>query len=98
MSETALIERVYPRLPVFLQSASCSYYGRKESRARFGPLFDRHLRELMESEKWSAAEIEAFQDEQVRRLIRHAYDNVPFYRERWRSLRITPNDIRSRAD
>ena len=98
VSETALIERVYPRLPVFLQSASCWYSGRKESRARFGPLFDRHLRELMDSEKWSAAEIEAFQDEQVRRLIRHAYDNVPFYGERWRSLGITPDDIRSRAD
>jgi phenylacetate-CoA ligase len=98
MSESILIERVYPRLPVFLQNATCWYYGKKEARMRFGASFDRHLRDLTQSETWSAAEIETYQNERIRSLVRHAYENVPFYRERWQSLGITPDAIRSRDD
>lgn len=98
MSGSVLSEHIYPRLPVFLQNAACAYYGRKEARVRFGRLFDQHLRQLMDSEKWSASEIEAYQNEKLRGLIRHAYQNVPYYRRRWQELRITPDDIRSRSD
>jgi phenylacetate-CoA ligase len=94
----SLAEHVYPRLPVFLQNAACWYYGAKESQQRFGKLFDRHLNDLLESEKWSASEIEAYQDEKLRELIRYAYENVPYYRQRWQGLRIVPDDIQSRAD
>jgi phenylacetate-CoA ligase len=94
----SLIETLYPRLPVFLQNAACWYAGRRESRARFGSRFDRRLRELMDSETWSAGEIEAYQSEKLRALVRHAYDNVPYYHDRWQSLGIKPDDIRSRRD
>jgi len=98
MSDSVLAEQIYPRLPVFLQNAACWYYGRKEARVRFGPAFDRRLQELVDSEKWSAGEIEAYQNEKLRALIRHAYENVPYYRERWQSLKISPEDIRTRED
>ena len=98
MSESVLDEHIYPRLPVFLQNAACWVYGKKESRARFGKLFDQYLRSLMDSEKWSASEIEACQDEKLRGLIRHAYNHVPYYRNRLKALKIAPNDIRSRRD
>jgi phenylacetate-CoA ligase len=98
MSESALVEQVYPRLPVFLQNAACWYYGTKQARVRFGREFDLRLRELLESEKWSAAEIEAYQNEKLRGLIRYAYENVPYYRERWTGLKLSPADIRSRED
>ena len=98
MSESVLVEQIYPRLPVFLQNAACWYYGKKEARVRFGPEFDRRLQELVDSDKWSASEIEAYQNEKLSALVRHAYDNVPYYRERWRSLKLSPDDIRSRND
>lgn len=98
MSESVLVEQLYPRLPVFLQNAACWYYGTRQARVRFGREFERRLRELLESEKWSAAEIEAYQNEKLRGLIRHAYENVPYYRERWKSLKLSPQDIRSRED
>jgi hypothetical protein len=98
MSESLMVEQIYPRLPVFLQNAACWYYGKKEARTRFGRTFEQRLRELMESEKWSPAEIEAYQNEQLRYLIRSAYENVPYYRERWKSLKVSPDDIRCRED
>ena len=94
----SLAEQIYPRLPVFLQNAACWCYGKKEARLRFGPAFERHLQQLVDSDKWSASEIEAYQDERLRALIRHAYANVPFYRERWKQLKIAPDDIRGRSD
>jgi phenylacetate-CoA ligase len=98
MSESVLVEQIYPRLPVFLQNAACWYYGKKEARVRFGRVFDQRLRELTESEKFSAGEIEAYQNEKLHSLVRHAYENVPYYRERWKALKIAPDDIRSRDD
>jgi phenylacetate-CoA ligase len=53
---------------------------------------------LVDSDKWNASEIEAYQDERLRALVRHAYVNVPFYRDRWKQLKIAPNDIQSRSD
>ena len=98
MSESVLVERIYPRLPVFLQNAACWYYGKKEAQVRFGRVFEQRLRELTDSEKWSAGEIEAYQNDRLRSLIQHAYENVPYYRERWKALKIAPDDIRSRDD
>jgi phenylacetate-CoA ligase len=98
MSESVLIEQVYPRLPILLQNAACWYYGKKEARTRFGTIFDQRLRELMDSDHWSASEIEAYQNEKLRHLIRHAYENVPYYRERWKNLKLSPDDIRCRED
>jgi phenylacetate-CoA ligase len=98
MSESILVEQIYPRLPVFLQNAACWYYGKKEARVRFGSVFDQRLAELLNSEKWSASEIEAYQNEKLRLLVRDAYENVPYYRKRWKSLKISPDDIKSRDD
>lgn len=98
MSDSVFAEQVYPRLPVFLQNAACWYYGKRESRVRFGRTFEKYLEQLVDSEKWSAGEIETYQNEKLRSLIRHAYDHVPYYRQRWKDLKITPEDIRSRAD
>lgn len=98
MSESFLVEHIYPRLPVFLQNAACCYYGKKEARTRLGSIFERYLKELEESEYWSASEIEAYQNEKLRSLVRHAYETVPYYRECWKRLRISPDDIRCRED
>jgi phenylacetate-CoA ligase len=98
MSESFLVEQIYPRMPVFLQNAACWYHGIKEARFRFGRAFEQKLKELVDSEKWSASEIEAYQNEKLRSLVHYAYQNVPYYRERWQALRITPDDIRTRED
>lgn len=91
-------EAIYGRAPVFLQNVACSYYGWKQSRVRYGREFDRRLAWLLESEHWSAADINAYQDEQLRGLIAHAYDTVPYYRETMKALKLTPRDITGRED
>ena len=58
----------------------------------------RHLRELEQSQWWPAERIEELQSEKLRRLIRHAYENVPYYRKVMDERGINPLDIRSAAD
>ena len=44
------------------------------------------------------ARIEAFQDERLRAVITHAYENVPFYRELFERHGVRPGQIRGVAD
>lgn len=43
-------------------------------------------------------ELVAFQNAQLRRLVAHAYANVPYYRRLFDGAGLTPADIRTRAD
>ena len=90
-----MTEAVYARLPVFLQNMACYWYGHKEAAVRLGSAFEGYLQEMQESEKWSRAQICAYQDEKVRELISYAYQNVPYYHERMRERKLAPQDIRS---
>lgn len=58
----------------------------------------RHLEELDRSQWLDRAELKELQDLKLRRLIRHAYRHVPFYRERMRAAGLTPDDVRGIED
>ena len=58
----------------------------------------RLYRELMEREFWSATQWKSFQDELIRDFVKHCYENVPFYRERFDSIKLRPDDIRTSED
>ena len=88
----------YNALPVFAQNLVCDAYGVKMQRERFNSAFRARLHELRETEWWPAARIAEYQDAQVRKLVKHAYDTVPFYRARMQAHGVTPADIRGVAD
>jgi phenylacetate-CoA ligase len=46
----------------------------------------------------SLEEIRKYQLERIKALISYAYENVPFYRNEWRSLGLEPGDVKSYAD
>lgn len=46
----------------------------------------------------SAAELAAFQTEGLKWTVRHAWENSPVYRERFKAVGVTPEDIRSLDD
>src|ERR1044071_3111040 len=91
-------EKIYPRLPVALQNVACSLQGRGQRKLRYGGEFRQLLDWLEQSQWWSAAEAQAYQEEQLRKLVAHAYRSVPFYRRRFDELKLKPDDIRTVAD
>ena len=58
----------------------------------------KHLDFLMISQKWSREELDNYQNERLRSLTMHAYLHVPYYNELFKSLKLTPDDIKSKDD
>jgi len=53
---------------------------------------------LQKSKLWSRADLEAFQDQKLQKLIVHAYENVPYYRMLFDERNLKPADIQTRVD
>ena len=56
------------------------------------------LRKLIQNRKLSSEELRELQNQKLRSLIRHAYENVPYYRSLFISVGLTPKDIRTTED
>lgn len=91
-------EQAYGLLPPALQNVVCSVYGLRERHKRMGPAFHDYYYELLESESASNDHIQEYQAEQVTRLVRHAYDTVPYYRRVMEERGLQPRDVSSVAD
>ncbi|NEE16055.1 phenylacetate--CoA ligase, partial [Streptomyces sp. SID7499] len=50
------------------------------------------------AERLGRGELEALQLERLRSTLRHAYDNVPFYRNAFDGAGLRPDDCRTLAD
>lgn len=58
-----------------------------------------HYYETLQKTQWlSPSGTRELQDEKLRRLIRHAYRNVPYYRAKMQEAGLRPEDIRTQAD
>ncbi len=58
-----------------------------------------HYYETLRQSQWlDPAAMRELQDEKLRRLVRHCYRNVPFYRSRMQASRVRPEDIRGQQD
>ena len=56
------------------------------------------LKFLMKSQWWSESDLKEYQNEKLRKLVEHAYTNVPYYNEVFKERKLTPNDIQTSAD
>ena len=54
---------------------------------------------LLEQSQWRKTEdLQDYQNSRLRSLIHHAYSNVPYYHDLFRSLKLSPTDITSKED
>ena len=60
--------------------------------------YRRSLRELKQTEWISREKLEAMQLQKIQRLVKYAFENVPFYRERYQREGLHPQDIKSFKD
>jgi len=63
-----------------------------------GYSISKHLNFLQKSQWWSESELKEFQNEKLRALIKHAYENVPYYNELLKKLKLKPDDIKNTND
>jgi phenylacetate-CoA ligase len=96
--ELSLVQWVYRNSPVFLQNGLVSLYGALQRWERTTPRFRRIFSELQTTEKMSLRELEDLQNGLLQRLIRHVYDNVPYYRRIFKERGLKPSDIQTPVD
>jgi len=56
------------------------------------------LKWLEKTQWWKPSEIKELQNRKLRALIRHAYENVPYYHKLFRKLNLKPDDIKREED
>lgn len=81
--------RIYPVLPVAAQNWAISAYGYTWQRRRFGGIFEKELKSFKEREFFNKQQWLDYQTIQLRKLLVHAFETVPLYRERYSKVGIT---------
>lgn len=92
------LERLYAASPAFLQDLYVSWYGLRIRRQRFNAEHERWMEIFSRSERWSREELRAWQDQRLAALVRHCWDEVPFYRRVMEERRLRPEDVRRAGD
>jgi len=92
------LDKLYQKSPGFIQNLMVTGYGLKIYRREYGQKFKASLAQFDARQWLTRDEVIGYQDEKIRSLIKHAYDNIPFYRDIMTSRKLRPSDIEKVAD
>ena len=87
------LEKFYPSFPVWAQNFGISCYGLLYHRERFGGSFQKYVREFSERDHSDRLSFDQYVNSQLRKIITHAFKNVPYYRAKWKEIGISENDF-----
>ena len=83
------VERIYPHLPIVIQNALISAYGYLWFKRRFGGKFKAYYNAFKGREFFSHEEWLGYINNELSKLLVHAYSNVPYYRELYSSMNLS---------
>jgi len=64
----------------------------------FHQTITKHFNFLQKSQWWSIEELKEYQNKKLRILIKHAYENVPYYNDIFKKMKLVPADIKTTDD
>jgi len=73
-------------------------YGMVPPRIRYGRVFWDTYNFLQESQWWSREKLEEYQMQQLEKLLKHAYEKVPYYKRIFDERNLKPKDIQDFDD
>jgi phenylacetate-CoA ligase len=85
-------------LPYPVKQGAKYIYGAIPPRFRYGKAFWDTYNFLQESQWWSREQLEKYQMQQLEKLLKHAYENVPYYRRVFDERGLKPKDIQNFDD
>jgi len=90
-------ERIIWAVPA-LGNLAATFYGWKLQRHRYGSFYHQTVSEILERNTWSKEHLLEYQNKQLHHLICHAVEQIPYYRERFSQLGLSPEDIKTISD
>lgn len=94
----ASLEKLGKRFPLPLQRFLVYPYVAILPSMRLGKVFWETYNFLQESQWWSRERLEEYQMQQLKKLLHHAYENVPYYRRIFDERGLKPKNIRDSDD
>src|SRR5262249_41300608 len=91
-------ENIYRLSPIPLQTLFLNLKAIELYFERYGRKFRKIFEEFDKNQWLTRSELDSYQDEHLRRIVNYAYETVPYYSEKMRSLKLHPDDIKSKAD
>lgn len=95
---SSFAEKLYTASPSIIQDLGVTLYGLRVYRREYGAKFERLLEQFERQQWFSSNELKSYQSQHLARLIEHAYENVPFYREVMDQRNLTPRNVQSVDD
>lgn len=92
------LESLYRKAPPWLQGVFLNLYALQVHSHRYGKRLRREVEAARAREHWSVDRIREYQDERLRSIVRLAFDETPFYRDRMKDIGLSPDDVRSVSD
>lgn len=86
-------DMIYPHLPVFAQNWAISAYGYQWQKRRFGGIFQEELQKYKDRESYTQKQWHDYQTISLRRMLLHAFETVPFYREKYQASGYSRSDF-----
>ncbi len=93
-----ILEKIYRWSPALIQDIMVTGYGLKVYRREYGRKFRDALKEFEDRQWLSKADNIEYQNNKLRLLIRHAYENIPYYNKMMSSCKLIPEDIQKIED
>ena len=90
-----VVNRFIKKSPNFVKR---NYYNVIPFRYRYGKVYSNTLDDLLESSQWSAQKLKDYQTNQLKSLLSHCYNNVPYYNRMFVENGWHPLDFKSVDD
>jgi phenylacetate-CoA ligase len=87
------VQAIYQKLPILLQNSIISLYGWYWKRRRFGGIYKREFIGFKHREKYTEQEFLHYQAVELRKLLLHALDTVPYYATIFADIGLNRSDL-----
>ncbi len=89
---------LYNVCPAFIQNTIVSGYSIFLDRERYGGKY-KHCRDLLTKTQWySEGDLIAYQENKLQKIVKHAYETVPYYKKIFQQRKLVPKDIKTHID
>ncbi len=89
------LEIIYNKLPYQLQNLAISLYGYYWRQRRLGGIFKEEVKNALNRESFTSEEWAKYHESLLRKMLVHAYNNVPFYSKSFRDSNLGITDLQN---
>jgi phenylacetate-CoA ligase len=89
------VDTIYTNAPLAVQNAMISAYGWSWHRRRFGGVYKKEYHDCKERESYAKAQWDSYTQQQLTKMLVHAFTTVPYYAETWKQRGLTLEKIKS---